>query len=83
MSLKSDITIDVSKFDPKSITDSTHALNGHLMDLMKGAPKWYEVLLSLPCPHASVHCPDQGLCRWAPRNTGKCAQTARHRFQCE
>ncbi len=48
MSLLSDITIDASKFDPKSITTATHALNDHLMDMMKGAPKWYEVLLSAP-----------------------------------
>lgn len=48
MSLLSDITIDASKFDPKSITTATHALNDHLMDMMKGAPKWYEVLLSDP-----------------------------------
>jgi len=50
MSLQSDITIDASKFDPKSITNATHALNGHLMDMMKGAPKWYEVPPERPDP---------------------------------
>ncbi|MCJ1361416.1 hypothetical protein MMC16_000516 [Acarospora aff. strigata] len=43
MSLQSDVTINASLFDPKSISDSAHALNDNLMGVMKNAPKWYEV----------------------------------------
>jgi len=74
MALQSDITIDASKFDPKSITDLTHTLNGRLMDMMDGAPKWYEVLLSSSCPEESTHCPNNvfaGWCREIPGNAYK------------
>ncbi len=51
MSLQSDVTIDASKFHPDAIPASAHALNNHLMEIMKNGPKWYEVFRSLiPLP---------------------------------
>ena len=43
MASKKHIQIDPSVFDPASILPETHAFNKKLMDIMKGAPKWYEV----------------------------------------
>lgn len=37
------VLIDPSVFDPAAISQDTHAFNQKLMDMMKGAPKWYEV----------------------------------------
>jgi len=45
MSLHSDINIDASLFHSSAISDSAHALNNHLMEIMANGPKWYEVLL--------------------------------------
>jgi hypothetical protein len=43
MALKSDITIDATKFDPASISEQTAKLNDHLIKIFENAPKWYEV----------------------------------------
>lgn len=40
---KSPVLIDPSVFDPAAISQETHAFNQKLMDIMKGAPKWYQV----------------------------------------
>ena len=40
---KNPILIDPSVFDPAAISEDTHAFNEKLMNIMKGAPKWYEV----------------------------------------
>lgn len=37
------VLVDPAVFDPASISQETHAFNQKLMDIMKGAPKWYEV----------------------------------------
>jgi hypothetical protein len=43
MPLKSDLTIDASKFD-RSLTDKkTQELNEKLGQIAKAGPKWYEV----------------------------------------
>lgn len=39
----SDITIDVSKFEPAAISEQTTKLNQHIIDIFESAPKWYEV----------------------------------------
>ncbi len=43
MALQSDLSIDYSKFDPKSISDGTKKFNEQLMDMMRGGPRWWEV----------------------------------------
>lgn len=43
MSLRSDITLDASKFDPANIPEKTAQLNEAIIDMMKDGPKWYEV----------------------------------------
>lgn len=43
MASKKPIVIDPSVFDPAAISADTHAFNQKLMDIMHGAPKWYEV----------------------------------------
>lgn len=42
-SKESHVTIDATKFDPKAIPKETNAFNQSLMDIMAGAPRWYEV----------------------------------------
>ncbi|KAJ9650992.1 hypothetical protein H2198_009707 [Neophaeococcomyces mojaviensis] len=37
------VLIDASLFDPAVIKPEVHAFNQKLMDIMKGAPKWYQV----------------------------------------
>ena len=43
MPLTSDLTLDVKKFDSKSISKETENFNDGLIDIMKGGPKWWEV----------------------------------------
>jgi len=43
MPLKSDMTLDASKFDPKAISKQTHDFNAGLIKIMEGNPKWWEV----------------------------------------
>jgi hypothetical protein len=43
MALKSDITIDVAKFDPAAISEQTSKLNQHIIDIFEPVPKWYDV----------------------------------------
>ena len=43
MTLPSDLTIDVSKFQPEAASDEVKRLNEYLMDTMKKGPKWYDV----------------------------------------
>jgi len=43
MPLESDLTLDASKFDPKAISEQTHAFNNKLMKIMEGGPRWWEV----------------------------------------
>jgi acetyl esterase/lipase len=44
MSLKSQLSIpDPAVFHPSAISEKTNAFNEKLMDIMRGAPRWYEV----------------------------------------
>ena len=43
MASRNPIQIDPKVFDPSSITPETLAFQEKLMDIMKGAPKWYQV----------------------------------------
>lgn len=43
MPLKSDLQVDVAKFDDKNISDQTKKFNDGLMKIMAGGPRWYEV----------------------------------------
>jgi hypothetical protein len=40
MPLTSDLKLDVSKFDPKIVTEKTHKFNEGLIKIMQGAPRW-------------------------------------------
>lgn len=40
---KGPVSIDPAVFDPSSISQETHDFNQKLMDIMQGAPKWWEV----------------------------------------
>ena len=46
MPLTSDLTISTGKFNPEAISGETKKFNNHLVDIMKGAPKWHEVRIS-------------------------------------
>lgn len=48
MSLKTDITLDASKFDPSAITSETTKFNEQLMKIMADGPRWWEVQQILP-----------------------------------
>jgi acetyl esterase/lipase len=43
MSLKSDLTIDASKFDRANIDKETADFNGKLIKIWADGPRWYEV----------------------------------------
>lgn len=43
MTLESDITINVPKFDPASVPKATTEGNENLMKMMASGPKWFEV----------------------------------------
>ncbi|KAH8733205.1 Alpha/Beta hydrolase protein [Phaeosphaeriaceae sp. PMI808] len=43
MSLKSDITIDASKFNPQTIDQQTQEINKKLIKTWEDGPRWYEV----------------------------------------
>lgn len=43
MSLRNHISVESSVFDPRAIPHDTVEFNQKLMDIMRGAPKWYEV----------------------------------------
>lgn len=43
MATKNPIQIDPKVFDPASISADTHVFNENLMEIMKGAPRWWEV----------------------------------------
>lgn len=63
MALQSDVTIDVSKFQPQAASQEVRNLNEYLMDLMKKGPKWFEVALH-PAPRWTICLPDTpGRCR--------------------
>jgi len=50
MPLQSDITINVTKFHPKSVSEKTTKLNEHLIKIGRTDPNWWDVgiLYSLP-----------------------------------
>ena len=77
MALKSDISIDTSKFDPAAISEQTLTFNQHLLDIFEGVPKWYEVSLELFDLSWSEYVPWLTVSRSAPRNTAKCGSTAK------
>jgi hypothetical protein len=43
MPLQSDITINVTKFHPKSVSEKTAKINAHLIKLGKTVPNWWDV----------------------------------------
>jgi hypothetical protein len=43
MSLKSDLNISKDKFSEDAIPKASVELNGQLIEIMSGIPKWYEV----------------------------------------
>jgi hypothetical protein len=43
MPLQSDITINFTKFDPKSVSEKTKKLNEHLIKIGKTVPNWWDV----------------------------------------
>lgn len=43
MSLRSDLTIDASKFKPEAVSESTRQMNGALMQLTKDEAGWWQV----------------------------------------
>lgn len=45
MPMKSDITVDPSKFDPLNVSEKTKKFNEDLIEIGKQNPRWYEVLL--------------------------------------
>jgi hypothetical protein len=48
MSLKSDLTIDASKFNRKNIDQETLDFNAKLIKIWADGPRWYEVILPIP-----------------------------------
>lgn len=46
MPLNSDLTLNVSKFHPSKIPPEAVKLNEHLIKVMDGMPKWFEVKFS-------------------------------------
>lgn len=47
MSLRSDLTVDASKFKPEAVSESTRQLNDALMQLTKDDAGWWQV--RFPC----------------------------------
>lgn len=47
MALKSDISIDTSKFEPAAVSEQTLKLNQHIIDIFEPVPRWFEVNLEL------------------------------------
>ncbi len=47
MPLISDLTLNASKFDPASNPEQSKQLNDHLVKLLAGGPKWFEVCLPI------------------------------------
>ncbi|KAJ9643080.1 hypothetical protein H2199_004603 [Coniosporium tulheliwenetii] len=43
MPLRSDLTLEVSKFAPEAIDEKTRKLNEHLIEVTRNGPRWYEV----------------------------------------
>lgn len=43
MPLQSDVTINVAKFNPKSVSEKTAKLNEHLIKNGKTGPNWWDV----------------------------------------
>lgn len=43
MLLKSDIVIDVAKFEPSAISEQTAKLNKEVIQISASGPKWFEV----------------------------------------
>ncbi|KAG0652327.1 Carboxylesterase [Hyphodiscus hymeniophilus] len=43
MALTSDITVDITKFDPATVSEQTAKLNQHIINVFEPVPKWYEV----------------------------------------
>ena len=79
MALKSDITINVAKFDPASISEQTAKLNQHIIDIFEPVPKWYDV--SLPALGLISAVVDFRISRSVPQSTVKCA--LRERLLCQ
>lgn len=44
MPIRSDLTIDVAKLQLEAVSESTKKANDHLMTLLDGEPKWFEVI---------------------------------------
>ncbi|KAH8590014.1 esterase/lipase/thioesterase [Bisporella sp. PMI_857] len=43
MPLTSDITVDAAKFHPNAVSEQTTKVNDHLIKLVEGTPKWFEL----------------------------------------
>jgi hypothetical protein len=43
MPLQSDLTINVAKFHPKSVSEKTAKINEHLISVGKRDPNWWDV----------------------------------------
>jgi len=52
MSQNSDLTLDVSKFNPETVSKKTAALNEDLIAKGKASPSWWEVRYSTLFIHA-------------------------------
>lgn len=77
MPLKSDLSLDASKFKPTAISKQTHDFNDQLIKIMEGGPKWWEV--SAFAQH--IRAMANNIVRSAQRNTAKCAGMAKHHSQ--
>jgi hypothetical protein len=58
MSLKSDVTVDASKFDRSGIDTQTLEFNQKLIKIWADGPRWYEVCFLSPFLHISIHVHD-------------------------
>lgn len=82
MPLKSDLTLDVNKFDPKRITEQTHKFNDQLIKIMEGGSVNHTIpvlMLQLRCrPHLLTPATGPGGGKSERRNTDKCGGMAKH-----
>jgi hypothetical protein len=76
MSLKSDLSIDASKFDRKLADKQTQEFNEKLIKIWADGPRWYEVQLP-PARRLSV----ANRPRSAQKSTANFAGKAKHHFQ--
>lgn len=76
MSLRSDLTIDASKFDRKLADKQTEEFNEKLIKIWADGPRWYEVCFTKVGTWGPAD-----RCRSALKSTASFAGKARHRFQ--